>query len=425
MSFRRRTSWVFAVVALAVPSAPAQTLDRIIAVVDREIVLESELNAQVQFYVMNNRVDPETPGLREQVLDVMINEKLLVAKAIEDSVVVSDDEVQQRLDALIQQRVEQVGSEKRLEELYGMPITKIKREFRDQMRKNLLSERLQQQRFAVTKIARREVEEFFALYKDSLGMVPEQIDLAHIAIKLKAGNDAAAAARQKARLLVDSLRAGADFSVLAQRHSEDAGSASDGGDLGFVRRGQFVKEFETAVFSLTPGEISDPVETEFGLHIIELIERRGDAVHPRHILIRIVRSDVDHEAVVALLDSLRTRALAGEDFASMARKFSEYKETALIGGSLGLTELNNVDKSILPAVQDLKSGEISKPTRLTVPGFDGYHIVLVKSRVPEHLPSLEEDYDRIDALALNLKRTQEYTAWLAELRTSIYWESRL
>ena len=119
------------------------------------------------------------------------------------------------------------------------------------------------------------------------------------------------------------------------------------------------------------------------------------------------------------------RALAGENFAGLARKFSEYKETALIGGSLGLTELGNVDQSIYPAIQDLQNGEISRPTRLTVPGLDGYHIVLMKSRIPEHVPSLEQDYDRIEALALNLKRTQEYTAWLEELRTSIYWESRL
>lgn len=403
----------------------AQPIDRIVAVVDREIVLESELNAQVQFYVLNNRVDPATQGLREQVLDVMINEKLLVAKAIEDSVTVSDDEVQERLDALIQQRVQQVGSEKRLEELYGMPISRIKREFRDQMRKNLLSERLQQQRFAVTRIARREVEEFFSLYKDSLGLVPEQVDLAHIAIKLKSGSEAGVRAKENARLILDSLRAGSDFAAMARRHSEDPGSAPQGGDLGFVRRGQFVKEFESAVFSLAPGEISEPVETEFGLHIIELIERRGDAVHPRHILIRVERTEADHEAAVALLDSLRNRALAGDDFAGLARKFSEYKETALIGGSLGLTELGSVDQSIFPAIQDLQSGEISKPTRLTVPGFDGYHVVLMKSRVPEHAPSLDQDYDRIETLALNLKRTQEYTAWLEELRTSIYWESRL
>ncbi|MDH4071411.1 MAG: peptidylprolyl isomerase [Ignavibacteria bacterium] len=419
------TILLFFLMLVARDLGPAQSLDRIVGVVDREIILESELDAQVQFFVFNNRVDASTPGLKEQVLDVMINEKLLVAKAIEDSVTVGDEEVQQRLDQLIQQRIQQVGSEARLEELYGMPISKIKREFRDQMRKNLLSERLQQQRFAVTRIARREVEEFFRLYKDSLGIVPEQVDLAHIAIKLKPGAGASAAAVAKANALRDSLIQGADFADLALRHSQDPGSSSRGGDLGFVRRGQFVKEFETAVFALAEGEISEPVETEFGLHVIELLERRGDAVHPRHILIRIDKTESDRDTIITMLDSLRTRALRGDDFALLAKQYSEYKETALIGGSLGITEVNNVDQSILPAITGLQGGEIGQPTPLTIPGFDGYHIVLVRSRIPEHLPSLEQDYDRIETLALNLKRSQEYSAWLEELRTSIYWESRL
>jgi peptidyl-prolyl cis-trans isomerase SurA len=405
--------------------AVTQTLDRIVAVVDRDFILESELSAQVQFFLLNNRVDPQTPGLKEQVLDLMINEKLLVAKAIEDSVTVSDDEVQQRLNSLIEQRVQQVGSEARLEELYGMPLNRIKREFREQMKKTLLSERLQQQRFGGARISRREVEEFYATYKDSIGEVPEQIDLAHIAIKLKAGQSARRTAQAEARVLLDSLAMGSDFAHLAERHSDDRGSASLGGDLGFVRRGQFVKEFETAVFGLAEREISEPVETEFGLHIIELLERRGDAVHPRHILVRIERSEADHDSITALLESLRTRVLAGESFAALAKQYSEYKETSLIGGSLGLTELANVDENIYPAVENLQPGEISQPARLTVPGFDGYHIVLVKSRTAAHTPTIEQDYDRLQALALNFKRSEEYADWLKELRASIYWESRL
>jgi peptidyl-prolyl cis-trans isomerase SurA len=406
-------------------TAHAQPLDRIVAVVDRDLILESELEAQVQFFVFNNRIDPETPGIRQQVLDVMINEKLIIAKAIEDSVTVGDEEVQQRLDVLIQQRIQQVGSETRLEELYGMPISRIKREFREQMRKNLLAERLQQERFGNARISRREVEEFYAQYKDSLGEVPEQVDLAHIAIKLKAGTDATAKGLARTRALLDSLAAGVDFGELARRHSEDPGSASRGGDLGFVRRGQFVKEFESAVFDLDEGEVSEPVETEFGFHIIELLERRGEAVHPRHILVRIERSEADHDSIIATLDSLRERALHGEDFATLAKQYSEYKETAQIGGSLGLTELSNVDKNILPVIENLRAGEISAPARITVPGFDGYHIVLVKSRTPAHSPTIVQDFDRLEALALNLKRSQEYSAWLEELRANIYWESRL
>jgi peptidyl-prolyl cis-trans isomerase SurA len=330
----------------------AQTLDRIVAVVGEEIILESELNAQVQFFVFNNRVDEKTPGLKEQVLDLMVNEKLLVAKAVEDSVIVSDDEVQQRLDAVIQQRVQQVGSEARLEDLYGMPITRIKREFREQMKKNLLAERLQQQHFAATSTTRREVEEFFVQYRDSLGQVPEQVDLAHIAIKVKAGGEALAQAGDKARSLLDSLHAGVPFADIARRHSEDPGSASRGGDLGFVRRGQFVKEFETAVFALAPGEISEPVETEFGLHIIELLERRGEAVHPRHILIRIERSQADREAVIARLDSIRTLALGGADFATLA---SNSLTTRKPPSSAALSDSPSLQTSTRPSFPPLRT----------------------------------------------------------------------
>ena len=119
-------------------------LDRIVAVVDNDIILDSELNSQVQFLALNNRIDAKTPGLRDQVLQNMINERLIVARAIEDSVTVTDEEVQQQLDQSIQQRIQQVGSEARLEELYGMPLSRIKREYRDEMRKNLLAQRLQQ-----------------------------------------------------------------------------------------------------------------------------------------------------------------------------------------------------------------------------------------------------------------------------------------
>ena len=148
--------------ALLLPlGAGAQTLDRIIAVVDEEVILQSELEAQVQFFALNNRVDPSTPGLREQVLESMITERLIIAKAREDSVTVTDEEVRKQLDLVLQQRTQQVGSEARLEEIYGMPIARIRIEFRDEMRKNLIAQKLQQQRFSETSVGRHEVEEFF------------------------------------------------------------------------------------------------------------------------------------------------------------------------------------------------------------------------------------------------------------------------
>jgi len=173
-------AFVLALLSVILPvAAPAQeTLDRIAAVVDNEVVLLSELDAQVQFFVLNNRLDPNTPGLRAQVLESMITEKLILAKAIEDSIVVSDEEVQQQLDAVIQQRIQQVGSESRLEELYGMPLSRIRREFRDDMRKQLLAQRLRQQKFGTLQVGRFEVEEFYGTYRDSLPRVPDEVQLA-------------------------------------------------------------------------------------------------------------------------------------------------------------------------------------------------------------------------------------------------------
>ena len=419
-----RRAGVTALAALASGIACAQTLDRIVAVVQNDPILESELKAQVQFHIMNNRLDPATPGLQDQVLQSMINEKLIIAKAIEDSVVVSDEEVQQQMDRVIQQRIQQVGSEQRLEEYYGMPLSKIKREYRDELRKNLLAQRLQQQRFGATQISRREVEEFFESYRDSLPRVAEEVDLAHIFVKPRASDRVRLEAVAKISAMRDSIVAGADFAAIARAYSQDPGSAQQGGDLGWVRRGQFVKEFETAAFALSEKQLSGPVETEFGIHLIQLLDRRGDAVHARHILLRFERSDESDSNAVRLLDSLRTAALGGANFAELAKRFSEDRESAMIGGSYGTVELEQLDKQWYATVAGLKVGEISPPERLQVGSGYGYHIVLVKKRTAAHTMTLAEDYYRIEAIALNFKRQKDFQGWIDELRTKIYWTIR-
>ena len=405
---------------LAGPAFP-QTLDRIIAVVDDELILESELTAQVEFFALNNRVDPNTPGLREQVLESMVSEKLIVAKAIEDSITVTDEEVRQQLEAVLQQRIQQVGSEARLEELYGMPISRIRREFRDAMRKNLIAQRLQQERFGQATIGRHEVEEFYQIYKDSLPRVSEEVELAHIFRRPQASEDARTATRAKMQLLLDSIKAGADFSDIARRHSEDPGSATEGGDLGLVRRGLFVKEFESAVFSLSEGQMSGIIKTQFGLHVVQLLERRGDAVRARHILLKMERSQADDDSTIAFLGQLRQRAMEGEDFAELARKYSEDTETNLVGGQLGTFELENLDANLYDTVTPLKEGEISPPTRLPVGTSYGYHIVSVKKRTPAHDMTLEQDYRKLESLALKYRQVRDYEEWISELKKDIYW----
>src|SRR5512135_38004 len=202
-----RRSTLLAFLLLLCGLATAQEIDKIVAIVDKEVILESELNAQIQFLALNNKIDPKTPALKEEVLNNMINEKLLVAKAIEDSVTVTDEEVQQQLDAAIQQRVQQVGSEARLEELYGMPLSRIKREYRDEMRKNLLAQKLQQQRVGNETVGRYEVEEFYNTYKDSLPPVPEQLEMSRIFVTPKPNVKAKDETRARMQALLDSIKA--------------------------------------------------------------------------------------------------------------------------------------------------------------------------------------------------------------------------
>jgi peptidyl-prolyl cis-trans isomerase SurA len=402
-----------------------QILDRIVAVVEREIITETEVNAQLEFFVFNNRVDPATPNLRRQVLESMINEKLILAKAVEESVVVSDDEVTQQLDALIQQRALQAGGERRLEELYGMSIGKMKREFRDDMRKQLLVSRLQQTKFGTIQVSRREVEEFFTTYKDSLPTVPEEVELYHIFRLPKASTEAKALVTAKAEKILDSLKRGGDFADFARRYSEDPGSAATGGDLGFIRRGQLVKEFEEVVFRLRENELSKVVESSFGLHIIQLLERRGESVRARHILFKIPQDESAEQNTIAFLAALRDSALQGESFTGLAKRHSEDAETAPLGGYLGTFPVDQLEQSLAATVKTLKAGDISEPVSVKFGTRTGFHIVYVKNRIPEHRMNLTDDWKRIESIAANMKRNAEYQKWIEELKKDIYWEIRL
>jgi peptidyl-prolyl cis-trans isomerase SurA len=407
----------------------AEVLDRIVAVVGKEYILLSDLKAQTEFFAFNNKVDPSTPGLKEQVLDAMVNEKLVLAEALVDTnLVVTDDEISQQLDALIAQRVAlpQVGSEKRLEEMYGMPISKMKREFRDDMRKQLLVQKLQQSRFGQMSVSRREIEEFYQAYKDSLPAVPEELELYHILRIPRIGEASRAIVRQKAQAVLDSIRAGGDFADFAKRYSQDAATAADGGDLGSWRRGQFVKEFEEIVFSLRDKQISDIVETARGYHIIQLLERQGELVHARHILFRIGVDSAGIAETIAMLKGLKDSVLtAGANFSDLAKRYSEDKESGPLGGFIGRATVDQFDASVLGLVAGLKSGEISDPKDVTTGTGTAYHVIYVKERIPGHAMNLADDWKRLEQLATSNKKNAEYLKWLKKLRGEIYWNVRL
>ncbi|RPI73639.1 MAG: parvulin peptidyl-prolyl isomerase [Ignavibacteriales bacterium] len=404
-----------------------EVIDKIVAVVDDEIIMKSELEFRVELLAAQNNLNAGTPGFKQNVLNSLIEEKLVLAQANLDSIIVSDEEVNSRINYQIDMFIQQYGSQEKVEQVYGMSVEKIKREMRDEVRKNLMIQRLREKNFANVESSRKEVEDFFRTYKDSLGIIPEKVKISHIYRNPKASDEVKKKSRELAEAILDSVKAGVDFAVLAKKYSEDPGSAAQGGDLGFVKRGIFYPEFESAAFSLEPNEISDVVESPAGFHIMQLLEKRGESVHTRHILIKIKTDDKADINTIDFLSEIRDSILMDKKtFAAFAKRYSEDKETAVFGGELGTFYMNQLDKTLLDAVSKLKEGEISFPRRIEyAPGNYGYHIVYLKERVPQHTASLETDYDEIKKISDEYKRQERYKEWIDDLKEKIYWEVRL
>ncbi len=404
-----------------------QVVDKIAAVVDNEIILKSELDYQVRLMAAQKKEDPNTPGLEKQVLNQMIDEKLAYAQAILDSIQVSDDEVNNRVDYQIKYFEQQYGSQEKVEKIYGMSIEKIKRALEDPVKKQIMVQKLEEKKFGDINVPRLEVEKFFENFKDSIGVIPEKVKIAHIFIVPKVTEKAKEKYKAKAEAILDSLKHGADFAEMAKKYSEDPGSAAEGGDLGWVGKGVFYPQFEAAAFALKPGQISDVVESPVGFHIIQMIEKRGDKIHVRHILIKIKKGDEADLDAITELTNLRDSIIADHgSFAKFAKKYSQDKESAPYGGDLGTYYMNQLDPALKDIVSSLKVGEISFPKRIDY-GKDnyGYHIVLLEKRIPQHQASLATDYPEIQKLAEQYQKQKLYNAWIEKLKKDIYWKIML
>ncbi len=404
-----------------------EVLDKVVAVVDNEIITESELDFQTNLLASRYGVSPDSPALRKQTLNSMIEEKLAYAQANLDSIEVTDDEVDKRIDYQIQLFIQQYGSKERVEQVYGMSIEKIKRELRDDVRKNLMVQKLREKNFGTVEATRRDVEEFFKTYKDSLGVIPEKVKIAHIFRSPKTSEESKEKSREFAQAILDSIKNGADFAEMAKKYSEDPGSAKEGGDLGFVKKGVFYPEFESAAYALQPGEISGVIESPVGFHIIQLIEKRGESIHTRHILIKIKADENADLKTIDFLTAIRDSIVNGDStFAYYAKKYSDDEDTAPFGGELGTFYINQLDKSVLDVVSKLKVGEISFPKRYEYSsGSYGYHIIYLEERTLQHAPDLDKDYTDIKKLADEYKKQKKYQEWIESLKGKIYYDIRL
>lgn len=396
--------------------------DRILAIVGNDIILESDLQYQLQLYARQNQMTSISPQIAQQIFQQLLTEKIILAKAEQDSIVVKDEEVNKELDYRIKSIVDQVGTEDRVQEIYGMPLVKIKLMLKDDLIKKLKTDKLRRRKFGnPVKVTDKEVREFYQEYKDSIPPVSEEFELSHIYLTRNLTPEEKQAAKDKALKILDSVKSGVDFSDLAKRNSDDKGSAVNGGDLGFAKKGVFVKEFEEALFTLNIGEVSNVVETEYGYHIIKLNEKKGEQYRGQHILVAFQKTEASDFETINKLKAIKDSIVSGKyTFEEAAKKFSQDPESAVKGGYLGFIAVEKLDSAYIEALNKLSTGGISDPVRSGTDKNYGYELVMLKGKNEPHKVSLDTDFERIRKFAQVYKENKAFDEWVEELKKSVY-----
>lgn len=414
------------VLIVGVQGQSQQALDRISAIVDDGIILESEVVQAAYLIAMQLKIDPakdmeQFKELQTNALENLINRKLLLIQADKDTIVADERQVEGYLQQQMQNNIQQVGGEDKLEEYFGSTISKIRRQFREEIEKNLIIQAIQAEKLANVKVSRREVELFYKTMKDSVGKVNETVDISHILVEAKPGEESKKEALETIESLKKKIAEGEDFAELAKKFSEDPGSTTRGGDLGFMSRGDFVTSFEQAAFALKPGEVSDIVESEYGYHLIRLEAKRGEKIHTRHILITAKPTEKDQRAAAAEIKQIHADLLAGADFFELVDKHSMDTSTKEQRGHLGVfdvKQLQETAKEFTFALNGVKPGEYSDPVATQY----GFHVLKLNSRDLARELSVEKDWDRIEAMALEFKKQEEFKKLLDEIRQEVYIE---
>jgi peptidyl-prolyl cis-trans isomerase SurA len=401
--------------------------DRVIAVVGNDIITESDFQYQIQMYARQYQLSEINPFIAQQLFQSMLTNKIILAKAEQDSIIVTEDEISRELDSRMKALVSQVGSEEKLTEVYGMSIPKIKSVIKEDLQKNLKVEKLKRRRFqAGMKVSDKEVREFFRLYKDSLPEQTDEYELARILMVRKVSDPEKEEAKRIAQEILDSIDQDVDFSELAKRHSGDSLSAIQGGDLGFATKGIFVKEFEEAVYSLKPGEVSGLVETQFGYHIIKLNEKQGDKVRSQHILIKYPKFESSDFETIAFLKDLKGKITSGEiTFEEAAELYSQDEDSKLKGGLVGIIPVENIDSNVVENLKAISEGQVTDPVRVGNNDQYGYEIYKLIKFYPSHELSIDTDYDKIKRFAESFKESQEMEKWIKDISESIYIDVRM
>jgi peptidyl-prolyl cis-trans isomerase SurA len=402
--------------------------ERIAAVVNKEVILASDVDEEARGAAYRMRMDPADTvafkNLRKEVLNQMIEKHVLLAEAARQNITVTPAEVSQAVDREIDGLKQRLGSEENYQQALAQEKTTeaaLRKKYEPDVRDQLIISRLVGKEVqGKTTVSDAEVKTYYEAHKDSIGRKPEQLRLAHILVAFEPDEQQVKRARTRADSLRTAITKGEAFESVAQRFSDDP-SARVGGDLGTFSRGQMVPEFEESAFSLKPMELSQPVRTRFGYHIIQVLEHLPandsleERVHARHVMIQAKPTDADEERARKRAFAVRDTLMRGADFAAVARKYSADTATRDSGGVLGEIPVPQLPANLREPLSGLSPGEVSVPFKREA----GYHIFKVLARIPEADYKYDEIKEDLRQVVQNKKLEEAYRRWYDKVKKTV------
>jgi peptidyl-prolyl cis-trans isomerase SurA len=416
----KRNSILIALCLLSFLGYSQNSIEGIVAVVGNKVILKSAVETQ---YLQMRQSAVVGEEAKCQILDEMMFQKLMSHHAEVDSLIVSDDEVDKAIEQRIDFFVNQIGSVQKLEAYFGKTISELREEFQTLFREQILGQRMESKVTSEVKATPKDVLQFYnRIPEDSLPIFPEEIYLSQLVVFPKVDAKERERITNKLNGFKQRIQDGEDFAFLASLYSDDPGSAKQGGDLGFVKKGKLVPKFESVAFRLQEDELSEVVETKFGFHLIQMVKRRGEQFKIRHILIKPKISVQAINDEKSKLDSLVN--LMDSDtlsFEQLAVKYSENESKnnggVIVNPQTGSSSfvLNELDASVSSTIDGLSQKEMSKPTVFeTYDGRKACRIIHVDRIIEEHKANLKEDYDRIQSVALQELKAVALQNWKRE-----------
>lgn len=413
-----------------VQSIEAAVADRVVAVVGDEMILQSQIDEQAMMARLQYPEKANDPSLKSGILKMLVDRKIVLTKARLDSIAVNEADIERKAEERMGFLRQKFRSLEEMEAAFSKSYMEIEKEIKDDIRENQLINDLRRKKMKGVTVSYEEVERFYRDNQNLLPMAPETVEISQIVLYPTVTAKARSEALRTIQEIQEKLKAGADFAETARQYSQDPGSARFGGDLGYSRRGEFVKSFEDVAFSLDEGEISGVVETRFGFHIIQLLKKEQDAVHTRHILVVFDRSALDARAAKAKLEEIRRNILNGTaEFAEMARKYSDDPLSSKNGGKISNAEtgetrlaVSALRSPLKEAVESLKNvGDLSGAVQIKPEsGEPFYALFLLNSRVPAHRLKISSDYGLLEKYALEEKQKRLFQEWIEGLQKEVY-----